>query len=134
MMKPINQKNFTTLHGDCFRCCVASIFEDETVPNFMKPDPEAYYDRLIEWADEKGYAVMNIRLDSIDDGIRKTLKNCYLIACGESSGGDIGHAVVWLNGQMVHDPHPAKSGLKDKPESFTIFIAKNPANKKESKP
>lgn len=130
-MKPVDQTITEFKNGDCMRACIASIFELplEEVPNFMRDGPDDFAEHLNEWCDKMGLRAVDIRLDDPSQE-RETLKGCYVIAVGKSPRATKDwhrHAVVWLNGQMIHDPHPTqKVGFMDgQPEMFSIFIMKN---------
>ena len=60
-MKPVFQSIVDQDHGDCFRCCIASILEVEAdaVPNFVAVERDDFhvYDR---WCAENGIALIEI--------------------------------------------------------------------------
>lgn len=109
-MKPVDQE---FLHdpennsvGDCFRACIASVLEVPVaaVPHFALLGnrwslvAENYCESLgreLLWSDgkppEKLHAIVTVQSP------RNT---------------DVRHSVVYHGGEMVHDPHPDKSGGK----------------------
>jgi len=123
------------------QACVASIFELplEKVPNFMMGGSNHYAIHLKKWCDRLGVVALDISFQYNDD--KKLIKDCYVVAVGKSPGTNDGvddpeykecyknaqHAVVWLNGKMVHDPHPSGRGLAGDPDRFTVFIIKDPS-------
>ncbi len=131
-MKPVMQTICDFEHGDCMRACIASIFElpIDAVPNFQEDVPDHFDEKLIKWCDKFGLFPLDVICKNIDD-YTFMLKDCYVVACGESPRSidheKHNHAVVWLNGKMVHDPHPDQAGIVGLPKSVTIFIVKNPA-------
>jgi hypothetical protein len=46
----------------------------------------------------------------------------YHIATGKSPRSDQVHAVVALDGRIVHDPHPSRAGLDGAIASWIIFM------------
>jgi len=44
----------------------------------------------------------------------------YFVVGGESPRGGCGHAVVFKNGKMVHDPHPDGTGINTIEEAYMI--------------
>lgn len=98
----VDQTTFAdSLHGgNCLQACVATILQEplDMVPNFYLFGAvwvKALNLYLSLWA-------LNIERD--DDERRLT------IAVGVSDRG-VKHCVLYVNGTMVHDPHPSRSGL-----------------------
>lgn len=125
-----NQTDFTFTTGDCMRACVASILELtlQQVPNFMKDGSNKYYENIQKWFLEKT-SFLPLDVEFKEEGQdREWLKDCICVAVGKSprakKDGEK-HGVVWLNGEMVHDPHPDKTGLAEYPTVFTVFIKRN---------
>jgi hypothetical protein len=113
-MKPVMQTLFYDKDGtgNCFEACIASIFEMDlkSVPNFHG---ENWFGEFYGWLKEKGYtsygSLCNEKIEEYSGGI-----NGYFIVAGESPRGRHikgGHAVVYKNGKMVHDPYPGGTGL-----------------------
>ena len=98
-MKPVDQMFLVNRdgRGDCLRACVASILELNPldVPDFALFGHQ-WLQAMICYCD--------FDLDTPDEA------KGYWIAGGMSPRG-IRHAVVYLDRQMVHDPHPSRSGL-----------------------
>lgn len=97
--------------GDCFRACLATILElpIQKVPHFalldFAPDVSVSMQCAQAWLEANGYEMWM----GIDDGERP-LPLC--IVNGLSPRG-IKHAVVGdtATGEIIHDPHPSRSGL-----------------------
>ena len=124
-MIPVDQTITDFITGDCYRACVASIFEIpiEGIPNFMEDGVEKFYEYLDAWTLKIGLRAIDITLN--DPAV---VEDCYVIAAGESPRNkDFKHGVVWLNGKVVHDPHPEKTGIVGEPTSVTVFVIMNPA-------
>lgn len=127
-MKPVYQTIFNHPLGDCFRACVASIFEFpiKDMPNFWEhtQDTSEFWKFVDAWMVRKfGIRCISVKFNKEDlhliDGI-------LCVACAKSPRcKDEDHAVVWQDG-LIHDPHPSSAGLVEEPDSFTLFIPINP--------
>ena len=120
-MKPVMQQVLSSTHGDCFRACMASIFECDLkdIPDFMGDGEKHFNERISKWGKDNGVLILDA---TIEDPNSDEYEDLYLIAMGKSPRGHCNHAVIYKNGKMVHDPHPERLGLKGKPEKF-VFIA-----------
>lgn len=114
MMRPVMQTLFHDKDGsgNCFEACVASLFEMglEDIPNFHKDN---WFLDFWNWLKIKGYtsygALYKEDVKSYIGGV-----DGYYIVCGESPRGKHikgGHAVVYKDGKLIHDPHPDGTGL-----------------------
>ena len=130
-MIPVDQIYFGdgrdgTTPGDCFRCCVASIMElpRERVPHFLAiGDPsedDAWESAFIDFL--AAYDLWPVTLDVGACTEADLTPVGYHIIGGMGPRG-FPHAVVGLNGQMVHDPHPGRDGL-DVEETWTVFASR----------
>ena len=135
-MKPVQQTTFGQKKGNCFSACVASILEltlDE-VPWFI--GSEDWFAAFTEWLKPLGYWPLMLKVgivrkfDEIGQGyVSETwLPSGYWIAGGECSRG--WHAVIFRDGDFVHDPHPSNEGLK-KIEDATLLIPLDPVRLRE---
>ena len=94
-MRPVTQSR-TGGNGRCFPACLASILE---LPERAVPD----LDNTKEWEVNdflRPYGFTYMEFPAEDVG-----PVGYHIITGKSPRGGL-HAVVGLNGRMVHDPHP----------------------------
>ena len=121
------------VYGDCQRACIASLLELDIneVPHFHESGKEDDFHRsLNQFLGERGLVCIAFKfgsglvfedLVSLPDPI-----DCYHMIYGYSSRG-VFHAVVGLNGEVVHDPHPAKEGLleSDKENWDYAFLVKS---------
>lgn len=139
-MKPVTQtilpSDTGSPIGDCFRACIATIFElpIEQVPHFC--EHENWYEHLDEWLYNKGLSHVLIRLDveasegyigSVDRGI-------WCIVSGTTTrhptrlhavvARTIGGGVRW---EYKHDPHPDGSFL-EVAKDILFFVARQPWN------
>jgi len=132
-MKPVDQTKFGFEDGNCGAACIASILEIplESIPNFHgedPSDPKLYWKNVRKWCADKPFILISI---SISEGYdpKEFLKDCWVIASGPSPRGTKEwhrHAVVWRNGEIVHDPHPSREGLKEI-DMYDLFIIKDPS-------
>ena len=99
--------------GDCFRACVASIFERAIyeVPHFLYdstggPWRQEAWDRVRDWSKRfKAYPI-HIDPETEPDKVKVLYdEKVFYIATGPSPGfPDLGHCVVGLAGELVFDP------------------------------
>jgi len=121
-MIPIDQ---TKLHipgkqnGNCMNAAFASLLEIqiEDMPNFEDMRDGKWYPALLEWLEELGFQLLRWDEEIYLSG--------YFIANGPSPRG-FEHSVVYLGAEMVHDPHPDKTGL-NKITSTWALLPINPA-------
>ena len=119
-MKPVYQTNFSIPGGNCFQASVASIFEMPLaeVPDFCSLyDDLAWWDAFCLFCLRFGLYPINIGPDA---GIRFEELGFYLALGKTKYGHD--HAVVYANGQLVHDPIPGGQGLVEI-ESYILFVS-----------
>lgn len=122
-MKPIDQTimHTETTKGNCMAACVASMLEIDIaiVPNFAE---SRYWEQnLIKWLKEN-YKLSYIEVQ-INDSFTHLVKSqdVHHLIIGPSPRGPFYHAVVGRAGEIVHDPHPSKSGLKEM-KTYGFFI------------
>lgn len=110
-MKPVDQE---FLHkpeegsvGDCLRACLASVLElpIADVPHFAKLYPTApeCWCEVFDWLEDRGHEYVYVGLINLD-------RDRFYIASGPSPRSGR-HAVVCKGSEVIHDPHPSKSGL-----------------------
>ena len=123
-MKPIAQTIFTTpdqsIHGNCFSACVASLLELplDAVPTFETMG-QRWAGVLYEFLFSQGYNFQGTfytksyfnwwdELTQHSDGV-----DGYYIVEGNSPRAYVlrGHAVIYRDGAVVHDPHASAAGL-----------------------
>ena len=109
--------------GDCFRACLASIFELplEGVPDFGTDDEDgSWYRELQAWLLPRNLCMVEVPFDKVTGAWG------YAILGESSPRVKGGHAVVVRDRHVVHDPHPDQPSRGD-PEVFYLFLARNPA-------
>src|SRR6185312_12135230 len=130
-MKPVDQTimhNPPEAHGDCFRCVITSILElpPEEVPHFSAMATDSGEERQLvrEWLAPRGYSYFEMEWEA--DALanwRKDLSFHHVIS-GVTERGTR-HACVGFAGEVVHDPHPDRTGVKpDKGLLMLGFICK----------
>lgn len=109
-MTPVDQTKLYTPDGghpgNCFAACIASIMD---MPLWMVPPWERmfgrdYMARLDQWLGLFGKTIRLGEETEFESGE-------YYIANGYSAR-EVLHSVIFLDGQLAHDPHPARSGIK----------------------
>lgn len=131
-MIPISQNLFydpdpSAIGGNCFQACVASIFELdlECVPHFCADQTDGrWFLAFDEWC-RKNYGLQPILLRYPFTPHGVFFGEGYAIRSGHSARGCL-HSVVVLDGNVVHDPHPDRSGLLDHVDDI-FFVVRDPA-------
>lgn len=111
-MIPVLQSRRGHEVGNCLEACVASILEcslDEVLDVNGPAYKDTWLDALTWWCRMRGYAMFY----STDQKLKPL---GYHIACGE------GHAVVALDGRIVHCPGATQRGLNLKIEFWLILL------------
>ncbi len=116
-MKPVDQQVLhdpdNGLYGDCQRACIASLLDLEPadVPHFHETDnPATFWRSMNSFLAERGLFHLTTGAVDFDQGHFLDSADCYHMIYGRTERGTL-HAVVALNGEIVHDPHPSKAGL-----------------------
>lgn len=112
-MIPVDQTILSTedgtIHGNCFRACIASILhiDIDDIPKFESMASGEWHIPFFNFLNANGYEFMGT-------GKPKGIYDGYIIAFGDSHRKYVthGHSVIYKDGKMVHDPHPSRSGLK----------------------
>ena len=132
-MKPVMQTDLSFDTGNCGEACIASILEIglKDIPMLHNPenpqDGHDYCKNLREFLSKFGLSYMDVSMQEGCDP-KDFFKDCWVIVSGPSPRATEDwhrHAVVWKNGEIVHDPHPQGGGLK-KIDMYGVFIEKNP--------
>jgi len=120
-MKPVHQNIYGEPNGNCLQAAVASIFEVglDKVPHFCKPPNDDWQERYDDWLAERGLQLMTV--DARQCRQAGWIPRGYHIIAGQSPRFDCQHAVVGLNGKVIHDPHPSGDGLESE-ETWDVFV------------
>jgi len=108
----IGQTKFGS-EGNCMSACLATLLEChiEDIPclHGHKNWRKALNDWMIP---NHGFYLISVIAN--DDLFERTQGSLVIVA-GESMRG-VNHAVIYKNGELWHDPHPEKTGIKDAEE------------------
>lgn len=110
--------------GNCYAACIASILELtlEEVPSIPATGPD-WWDVWRDWLAERGLTAYCLRA-----GFPEQTWPGYTVGIVPSQRGRWDHAVVCLDGEVVHDPNPNNKPYKaDQVTSYEVFAALNPA-------
>lgn len=122
--------------GDCFRACVASIFElpCAEVPNFVEHHQwgrdSAFLLAVNIWTAQFGMRYVRLEWpESEKANVQKWIvPRGYHVIMGPSPRfPDTKHACVGWGKSVVHDPHPDRIGLGMGPRSYGLFLVDDPA-------
>ena len=122
-MIPTDQTKFGKPEGNCFSACIASILEVplEALPNLNGYSDDDWWLKTQQWIEENSdYSYIEVTITTLEEAAY-SFGNSYWIATGKSPRGNCNHAVVFLGGKMVHDPHPDRAGLRGDPISAGFF-------------
>lgn len=125
-MRPVHQTLFVPKPGDpkatgnCMAACVASLLELDldNVPNFAADPRDTWWQGFQEWLVDRGWVAVVLDGDYPWPG--------YSAASGKSPRGDYKHLVIHRGGKLVHDPHPAGTGLAGEPEDQWVLVPLDP--------
>ncbi len=120
-MKPVDQLIVPTHpnlppYGDCFRACIASLLELPAleVPHFFDyadGDADRGFRAANDWLEPRGLGYVDMPVSAGDlPSFAGLMLRGYHVLSGES--GLSVHAVVAHRGHPVHDPHPARPGVR----------------------
>jgi hypothetical protein len=104
-MIPVDQTVTDPVLGNCLSACVASILElpIEEVPWFNE-DPATWWERFGAWCEARGHTPIFLPWST-------PAPVGYAIAGVASRRADgVLHAIVCLDGKIVHDPQPRNRG------------------------
>jgi hypothetical protein len=115
-VKPVDQTKFGVPGGNCFSACVASLLSVpvDDVPYFM--GEKDWLRPLADWLQPRGFYPIFFNLGPHVGDWRP--QGLYVLG-GESARGP--HAVVARGDEVVHDPHPSRTGLLTH-EDATIIV------------
>lgn len=130
-MKPVIQTKLSSqdgsVHGNCFRACLASIMEIDidSIPAFEDMGNE-WHIPFMNFLFRNGYEFDGTGRFGDDFHDENFLKypgvDGYIIVGGTSPREWVtrGHAVIYKNGELVHDPYPGGGGVVEKQNFYMI--------------
>ena len=131
-MKPVAQTILTVPGGDCFRACIASIFElpIEALPN--PQDPELAETPMgsaagwwIEW--QSWLAKRNLTMYTWEHTPGGWIPQGYALLAADSPRGPWLHSVVCHDGKIVWDPSPYREQGVGEWREWTVFGLLDPS-------
>ena len=109
----------------CTAACIASIFEIPIKDVPILPDDDTWIDALNVWLDQFGLYSFAITFAIKEH--RDVLRGYSLGGIKSKNSAGKNHCVVCHNGKIVWDPlHGGRDGA-EYPDTWEIFIVKNPA-------
>lgn len=104
--------------GNCMRAALSSITEiplDQT-PAFELMDEDKWIGEFFKWLADIGFEYKGCRYDEkdmFDSKYNKGVDGFLFVAGGSPRGFRRGHAVVYKDGKLAHDPHPSGEGITE---------------------
>jgi hypothetical protein len=85
------------------------------VPTFCARGEGQWWDDFLEWLVPRGYTAIALayRHDYLIDA--------FHVLSGKSPRGDFLHSVVGWRDKIVHDPHPARTGLASRDDCIVLI-------------
>lgn len=108
--------------GDCQRAVIASLLDMliADVPHFNETgDATIYWETLQEFCNKHGYILIEMKSTQFH-AWGSDLPVYHEISGPSPRFPGQYHAVVGCNGQIVHDPHPDRTGLAGDPKDWTF--------------
>ncbi len=127
-MKPVTQTSFTSVGGNCFRACLASLLE---IPLTSIPDSVVSHGNLAArraFLAKYGLALVFRRTKVGADWGWIPPTAYHLISGPSPRGHEKTHACVGYGGKLVFDPHPSRLGLAGTERRIGLFIVLNPVD------
>lgn len=126
-MKPVFQNRFGKPLGNCWEACVASILEVDLsdIPTAHREEwedavgQERVY-KLLEYLHSLGYNLVEFKMVDGEGVITMRVPSDYYILCGENHQG-LGHTVVALGNEIVHNPNPTDNGILHNASAYQIL-------------
>jgi hypothetical protein len=109
---PVDQTTFGVPGGNCFSACVASLLELPigAVPYFMHHG-DGWWDAFLAWLAPRGLDALCFELPASGDAAVWYPRGFHVLS-GKSPRGDHTHSVVARGRDVVHDPHPDRTGVE----------------------
>jgi len=110
-MIPVLQTRFGSPHGNCLGAAVSSI-TGIPIGEFDECEGKRWFEIFYGVLYRHGYEFHGT-LDKLEDilSYSEGVDGFYIVGGGSPRSIPAGHAVVFKNGEMVHDPHPDGTGI-----------------------
>lgn len=109
--------------GNCWTACIASLLEVPLaeVPNFVQIEEDGgqpWWNHTLDYLRDHGH-----RLKGLAHGDEPPGQ--HYIATGISPRGDgtVRHAVIYLDGELAHDPHFSRDGILNYESIYAVVPA-----------
>jgi hypothetical protein len=125
-MIPVTQQRRDDDEGDCLMAAAASILEIPlaSLPAITRENESQWWNIFVDAMHQRGFKIIEAANSPA------LAPHGYAIAVGLAprNQGVENHAVVALDGQVVHDPHPTHTGV-ERIDYWLIFVplARRPA-------
>lgn len=109
-------------YGDCVRASMATLLDDDNFPHvFDEREPEESWRIIREYLATKGKKLAVFQIEDIATMAEDCPDIPYMLCCSTIIGG---HAVVGMNGKVIHDPAYAKREIRkyEGTDSWIVFI------------
>ena len=120
-MIKVDQTKFGNKEGNCLAACLASILEC-SIEDVPEVNPSNWINECNDWIGQFGLALYWVEYTA------NLVPRGYAILSGDSPRGDFGHSVVAKDGEIVHDPHPDRSGIESK-KDWLLFTTIDPTKR-----
>jgi hypothetical protein len=118
-MIPIDQTTFQNgegkITGNCFQASLASYLQlslDE-VPNFCVDYGDSWFHEFYKWVRANTeYSPVMYLIDGIEEMRERFPVGMFMVG-GQSPRGNFLHSVIYEDCELVHDPHPGKTGVTE---------------------
>lgn len=123
-MKPVDQTIFSSedgsVNGNCFPSCLASLLElpIDQIPAFQDMSDSIWFEPFCKFLAKHGYEFVDMFYFPMNGNWADLIKQSpgidgFFMVGGTSPRSYVtaGHAVIYKDGNLVHDPHFSKAGL-----------------------
>jgi hypothetical protein len=115
--------------GNCMSACLASLLciELSLIPNFAMMTEDEWFGKFLLLIEENGHeytGVFYFTDNKTWDDLLSECKGCdgMFMVAGPSPRAYVtaGHAVLYKNNELLHDPHPSRNGILNLEYAFMI--------------
>lgn len=120
------RENFQKVFADRF-CegdyTKAEKYQQENYTHYLSLILNHWYNTLMFWLASQGYSEEIIWPDKYEQWLKDNQDIPYMVS-GKSSRG-VQHVVIYMNGKMIHDPHPSNEGLVELSEHPYSYLKRH---------
>ena len=111
-------------YGDCQRACIASLLElhPSEVPHFFESGNDAEFFKTMNNF-LRSLGLFHLQTQPVDFSLEQFMGSCprHHMIYGKTVR-DTQHAVIGLDGKIVHDPHSSRAGLLKDGRTFGFLV------------